>query len=914
VILASWQRSLSQGVSPDPEASYWQNFDLGSRLVRAAGPVLDRLMATGIADTDVNVTLVDGAGTLLQRRFGRPPLAHLGQAEVEPGFRLSEAFSGTSGVSLALAERRPGHVFGPEHFAGGGQSNACLASPVRDPLSGRIEGAIDFCVPISQMNGALQSLVRMTAEAIEGRLLEHNSARERALLAAYLRARRRALAGAGGANGRLISIEDVAGSALNGHEQMILMEKAAELISSGSQTALEVLLPGGQRVTLLGRPLATPSGVAGVAVEAFLPGGLGQERPPVPNDVADAGAGQLGPRQHASVPVMTSMDSVLKGAVPGPGADRVEGSEPTGRGSSAPAGGVGELLLVGEPEVGGFAVAARRRLELLSEASARIGTTLNVSRTAQELAETAVPRFADYVTVDLPEAVLRGENSPDPSNELIRTVAHGVRDTCPFYPVGQQVHFLPVTPQARCLATGQAVLEADLRATVGWRAQDVERSQGILDHEIHSLLAVPLRARGGVLGIAAFYRSQGSQPFSDDDRTLAEEFATRAAVCIDNARRYTREHTMVLALQRSLLPQGLPENSAVETASRYLPAESGVGGDWFDVIPLSGTRVALVVGDVVGHGLHAAATMGRLRTAVHNFAALDLAPDELLTHLDTLVSRLDREESGDNEATPGAGVIGATCLYAVYDPTNGTCTLSRAGHPPPALVDPHGTVTFPELPAGPPLGLGGLPFETAEIRLLEGSKLVLYTDGLIEHRHRDVDTVLDRLRRVLASPDASPEQTCQAVQDAVVPDKPDDDIALLVARTHVLDADHVASWDLPADPAAVAGLRLAAAQRLTDWGLGDAAFATELVLSELATNAIRYGTTPIRVQLLRDRTLICEVSDGSNTSPHLRRAATTDEGGRGLFLVAQLTQAWGTRYTQTGKVIWAEQHLPGMTT
>ncbi|RSS83094.1 GAF domain-containing protein [Streptomyces sp. WAC06614] len=563
------------------------------------------------------------------------------------------------------------------------------------------------------------------------------------------------------------------------------------------------------------------------------------------------------------------------------------------------------LVLVGEPEVGRYAVAARRRLELLAEASTRIGTTLDVSRTAWELAEVAVPRLADFVTVDLPEGVLRGEEAAAPAADLYRTVVHGIREDCPFYPVGQRVELRPETPHMRCLASGEAVLEPDLTAAAGWIVQNPEHARRILAQQVHSLIAVPLLARGKLLGIAGFYRSEDPAPYGEDDSRLAQELAARAALCIDNARQYTREHTLALALQRSLLPRGLPELGAVEVAHRYLPAESGVGGDWFDVIPLSGTRVALLVGDVVGHGLLAAATMGRLRTAARNFAELELAPDELLTHLDNLLVRLDREEGGDT-AEDSSGIVGATCLYAVYDPTTRQCTMARAGHPPPALVHPDGSVRLLDLPAGPPLGLGGLPFETAEVELPEDSTLVLYTDGLVEDRERDIEAALEQLQTELARADRNPEDTCQAVIEAMAPEHPTDDIALLVARTHGHPADRIASWDVPADPARVADVRAAVTRQLADWGLEDLAFAAELMLSELLTNAVRYGGEPIQVRLIHDRTLICEVADGSSTAPHLRRAASTDEGGRGLFLVAQLAQSWGTRYTPRGKVIWAE--------
>ncbi|MGW7716378.1 SpoIIE family protein phosphatase, partial [Streptomyces chartreusis] len=316
---------------------------------------------------------------------------------------------------------------------------------------------------------------------------------------------------------------------------------------------------------------------------------------------------------------------------------------------------------------------------------------------------------------------------------------------------------------------------------------------------------------------------------------------------------------------------------------------------------------ALAVGDVVGHGLHAAATMGRLRTAVHNFSALDLPPDELLGHLDDLVGRIDQNEAAES----AAGVVGATCLYGIYDPVTRRYVMARAGHLAPALVRPDGTVTFPDVPAGPPLGVGGMPFQTAELCLEEGTQLVLYTDGLIEDRRRDLDVGMELLRDALTGhPQRPPEETCKYVLDSLLPERPKDDVALLVARTRQLPADRIADWDVQPDPAAVAGMRDAVSDKLEAWGLSELGFTMELILSELITNAIRYGAEPIHVRLIRDRALTCEVSDGSSTSPHLRYAATTDEGGRGLFLVSQMAERWGTRYTPQGKVIWAEQALP----
>ncbi|MDN3296348.1 SpoIIE family protein phosphatase [Streptomyces ficellus] len=563
--------------------------------------------------------------------------------------------------------------------------------------------------------------------------------------------------------------------------------------------------------------------------------------------------------------------------------------------------------------VTGRAEVARERLKLLYDAGVRMGTTLDVTRTAEELAEVSVPQFADAVTVELLDPVLRGEEPPGADTELRRTVVHGREGDYGLSPVGELIRFPPAGPVATAVAGGRAVLEADLSASDAWRAPNPERGRGVLERGVHSLIVVPIRARGSLLGVAHFWRADASAPFVEEDKSFAEELAARAAVAIDNARRYTREHTMAVTLQRSLLPRGMPEQNALEAAYRYLPARAGVGGDWFDVIPLSGARVALVVGDVVGHGLHAAATMGRLRTAVHNFSTLDLPPDELLGHLDELVAHIDTNEAAA-EGQDGQEITGATCLYAIYDPVSGQVAAATAGHPGPAVVHPDGNVTFPRVPASPPLGLAaGLPFETVELTLAEGSELVLYTDGLIRDRNRDgdPDAGLEALRAALAGSDRTPEATCAAVIEAMLPAQPSDDIALLVARTRRLDPADVAEWDVPRDPAAVAQVRAACARRLADWGLDDMSFSTELILSELITNAIRYGGDPITVRLMRDRSLICEVSDGSSTSPHLRRAKTTDEGGRGLFLVAQYAEHWGTRYTPAGKVIWTEQSLEG---
>jgi PAS domain S-box-containing protein len=558
---------------------------------------------------------------------------------------------------------------------------------------------------------------------------------------------------------------------------------------------------------------------------------------------------------------------------------------------------------------------ARVRLALLAQAGARIGTTLNVGDTAWELADVMVPHLADHVSVDLSQPVTRGEESvPGLTEPVVRVAVRSVVAQQPELSqlVGESLEFAPDTPQASCLADGRAVLESVLPPD--WFSMESRQREHVPELGVHSLIVAPLAARGLVLGVMSLWRSRRPDPFEADDLTLAQEIASRAAVCIDNAQRYTQQQRTALTLQRSLLPRAVPHQLAVEVAPRYIPARaaSGLGGDWFDVIPLSGARVALVVGDVVGHGLHASATMGRLRTAVHTLASLDLEPDEVLSRLDDLVNLLAAEQEAVGERPVGEQVIGSTCLYALYDPVSRVCSAARAGHPPPAVTTPDGQVSLLELPAGPPLGLGGLPFEARDIELAEGSLLTLYTNGLIGERHIDLDTGLARLRAALTRPADPLERTCQAVVDSLVPAHPADDIALLIARTRVLPPQNVASWGLPLDPTSAAQARTLTTAQLTEWGLEHLAFTTELIASELVTNAYRYASGPVTLRLIRERSLICEVTDTSHTSPHLRRARTTDEGGRGLFLVAQLTERWGTRYTREGKTVWTEQPLPGL--
>ncbi|WP_327287331.1 SpoIIE family protein phosphatase [Streptomyces sp. NBC_01198] len=562
---------------------------------------------------------------------------------------------------------------------------------------------------------------------------------------------------------------------------------------------------------------------------------------------------------------------------------------------------------------------ARARLDLLSEASTHIGTTLDVLRTAQELADYAVPLLADFVTVDLSESVPIGdeplarlESSSGLTPVFRRGGVASIHQTAEsLWHRGEAVYVPPSSPFVEALATGRSVLQPVLDISPGnWLDMDRARAQVARDTGMHSLMVTPIRARGETLGVAAFVRNDTPAPFEEDDLLLAEELVTRAALSLDNARRYAGERAAALALQRNLLPQHLEGGCTLDVVSRYMPADvaHGVGGDWYDVIPLSGARTALVVGDVVGHGINAAATMGRLRTAVRTLADMDLEPDELLAHLDRTVVQLNEEDP--EAATAGVG-LGGTCVYAVYDPILRCLDVARAGHPPPLIIDPAAGVTFPDTPAGAPLGIGLPVFETSRIQLPEGSTVVLYTDGLVETRDHDIDFGIDRIAAALTPPDSSLEELSTAVSDTVPAGGTlSDDATLLMARPRFLAPDQVAGWDLAAEPAVVAAARSLAVGQMEAWGLGDLVEATGLIVGELVTNAVLHGAAPIHLRLIRHAVLVCEVSDAGAGQPRPRAAGPDDESGRGLALIARSSRRWGTRRMAEGKTVWAEQTLP----
>ncbi|WP_406432475.1 SpoIIE family protein phosphatase [Streptomyces sp. NBC_00631] len=426
---------------------------------------------------------------------------------------------------------------------------------------------------------------------------------------------------------------------------------------------------------------------------------------------------------------------------------------------------------------------------------------------------------------------------------------------------------------------------------------------------------LPLIASGRAVG-ASILSFNRPRPFTEEERTLLTTFSALVGQALERARLYDLEHARAQELQSALLPRVLPRLPGAVAAARYLPAGRGeqVGGDWFDVIPLSADRVALVIGDVMGHGIAEAATMGRLRTAVRTLADLDMAPDELLGHLNDLVSDLGED-------------FYATCLYAVYDPVGRTCCYCLAGHPPPVFVQPDGTVHRPVVSPDPPLGAATPPFAVHELPLPDQSLVVLCTDGLIESAAQDAEQGLVQLERVVGGAGVRPagftgtgqeadlrgvEELCDTVVARLVPDREHtaDDAALLIAHTRAMPAEDIASFGLPDDPRAAGQARELVRGQLSRWGLDDLSMTTELLVSELVGNVIRHAKGPLRLRLLRSRILTCEVYDGSLSTPRIRHATYTDEGGRGLQLVAALSRRWGARYLSDAKCIWTEQDIP----
>ncbi|KPI15134.1 putative PAS/PAC sensor protein [Actinobacteria bacterium OK006] len=570
-------------------------------------------------------------------------------------------------------------------------------------------------------------------------------------------------------------------------------------------------------------------------------------------------------------------------------------------------GAVASLTDVTEREQG------RARATVREAARKKIGRSLDVITTCRELADVAVPELADIAVVDVLDAVVRGNEpslGPLIGDEPMRRAASKSATAHPRASSGGETSRFPFpTPYTQSLNDLEPRLVALDKSTT-WLAADPERGRALREAGVQCMIVAPVVLRGAVLGMASFYRSTRTDPFTADDLVLVRELVALTAVCLDNARRFTREHTIALTLQRHLLPQGNASQAAAEVAHFHRPAE--VSGGWFDAIPLSSARLALTVGDVAGQGIHTATTMGQLRTAINALAALELDPDELLARLNDTVIRLAAERSALPPADPLRDEpLRATCAYVVYDPLTGECVMACAGYPPPVLVHPDGTSEIPDVPRGPSLGDEEEPFVAARMLLAPGSIIALYNDGFLQGNcTTSLETTRNRFRQVLSRRDRPlSELRDEAVYAVQAAQRPETDAVLLLARTRILNEDHAVTWTIPPHPEEVASARDRAVRQLADWNLTGNSLATEIIVSELVTNALRYGTPPVQLRLIKDRVLTCEVSDASPAAPHLRHARTLDEGGRGLFIVARLAQHWGTRHTRFGKIIWTEQAL-----
>ncbi len=570
------------------------------------------------------------------------------------------------------------------------------------------------------------------------------------------------------------------------------------------------------------------------------------------------------------------------------------------------------LLRIPAPTEERFVDPAFMRRLMLDDTFTRIGDTLDTDDVARVLLDALVPHFCNVSGVLLLESLIGDDELPShgPDGSLpLRRIAllHDQKDPAweAVFPTGEILRYPIHSPYYRCMNTGAPVLEATIsKSQAGeiaraWRRKPVAKLlSGV------SMLLLPLIARGTILGFLACTRLEGFRRFDAYDVEIGMDFASRAAVFFDNARRYSREHATALTLQRSMLPTGLSYPSSVEVRHRYLPGSKliEVGGDWYESIALPGGRVALVVGDVAGHGVRAAVTMGRLRTAIHTLAMLELPPADSLQQLDELMHTLGEREPHF-----------ATCAYAVYDAVSGMCEVAVAGHLPPLLVHPDGSNELLDVPPAPPLGVGDGEVESRLFKIEDGSLFVLYTDGLVENKGQDISDGLARLRGIFGpgSPTRPLEDLCKATLDGVYSDHQRDDIAVLIARLRRLPEDCYASWTLAPKLTSVREARSVLAEPMKRWDLEDLIPTTELLVSELVTNAVKYSRGDVTLRLVNEKALVCEVLDNSGALPRLRQANGEDENGRGLQVVRQLSHRWGARRTATGKVVWCEQPLPG---
>jgi PAS domain S-box-containing protein len=549
---------------------------------------------------------------------------------------------------------------------------------------------------------------------------------------------------------------------------------------------------------------------------------------------------------------------------------------------------------------------ARSRLALLDEVRTRVGHQMNVGAVCRELVEAVVPAFASIAAVEVIEDVVRGEDPPTvPAHPDVPLRRAAFQGPIPAYPIGDVHPIAAGTPFSGVLRDLRPRL-VSIGEDSSWLACDPPRAEAIKRTGAHSLIVAPLALRGHALGVVSLYRSQQEDPFEEDDVAVAAAMCGHAALCIENARQYMREWVIASTVQRRLLPQQPACQTTVELSQLHLPGQEG-GGAWFDAIALPGARTALIVGDVAGRGIIAAITVGLVRTAIHTLAALDLQPDEMLARLSDTAARLAAAHATLPPLDPlPRQPLTTSCAIAIYDPVDLTCSIARAGLPEPVAVFPDGMSASLPVPPGPPLtGTGNAPFPAATVNLPEGSTLAMATAALAD----EVLAPSGPLRSLLDSASARPLPDLRGnIAYALTDSHRTGETVMLLARTKALATDRVLTRSLPADPKAAPIARAATRRQLEVWGVDDeTAFTTELIVSELVGNAVRYGAPPLRLRLIWERKLTSEVSDAAASAPHVKHARTIDETGRGLFIIASLADQWGTRYEGQGKTVWAEQ-------
>jgi serine phosphatase RsbU (regulator of sigma subunit)/anti-sigma regulatory factor (Ser/Thr protein kinase) len=571
------------------------------------------------------------------------------------------------------------------------------------------------------------------------------------------------------------------------------------------------------------------------------------------------------------------------------------------------------ILQIPVPNAERFVDPAVMRDMLLRDTFTGIDDTLDFSDLAEKLMGRLVPAFCTAAELLVLETLVGDNEMPNDGPDgtaALRRLSVVLDQQNPAwqaaFPIGEILRYPSASPYARVMESGRPVLEQALSADAArklaraWRRKPVSTLLSDV-----SMLLLPIVAKDTTLGFFYCIRQAGTRRFDAYDMDMGMEFATRAAVFFDNAGRYKREHATALMLQRSMLPTGLSAPSSVEVKHRYLPGSQlvEVGGDWYESIKLPGARVALVVGDVAGHGVRAAVTMGRLRTAIQTLAMLELPPAESLQQLDELMQTIGAREPHF-----------ATCAYAVYDAVTGECELAVAGHLPPLVVHPDGRSELLEVSPSPPLGIGNGTVDTQRFTIEDGSLFVLYTDGLVESKDRDITDGLERLQGAFGpgSPEADLEDLCKTSLDGVYSDAQRDDIAVLIAKLRRIPEENRICWSLDPEFTSVRLARSMIGDPLKRWGLEDLVPVTELLVSELVTNAIKYAKGEILLRLiLESGSLACEVHDSSPALPRVLQVDKDAENGRGLHVVSQLASRWGARRNHSGKVVWCEQTLPG---